>query len=349
VSDTIAVPEARRAALAHILQMLESSRRIVLTTHVNADGDGAGSEAALGAWLASRGKTVTIVNPTPYPAPYKHLLSGAERVADLGTVEADRALREAELFVVLDTAEPKRIGKLAGVFGDRPVLIVDHHPPVGPGLSDTGIQDPTACATGELVFDLIRLADGEDADWPPTIAEAIYTAIVTDTGSFRYANATPRAHLIAAELLRRGVDPEAVYRRLFATVPLRRIALLRAALERLEVDPDVPVSWITIPRTTFESLKATSEDLDGIVEYARSIEGTEIAILFRETADGSTKISFRSNGEADVNALARKFGGGGHVKAAGALVHGPLDPTRTAVLEAAREAVRALEKGSKVR
>ncbi len=348
VSESIAVPEARRPVLARVLELLDAGQRIVLTTHVNADGDGAGSEAALAAWLAGRGKHVTIVNPTPYPPTYLHLLYNTDQVADLGTAEAESAIREADLFVVLDTSEPKRLGKMPSRFGDRPVVVIDHHPSVEQAVEGTAIQDPAACATGELIFDLLEFAE-PGAEWPSTVAEAIYTAIVTDTGSFRYANATPRAHMIAAELLRRGVDPEAVYRRLFATVPLRRITLLRAALENLETDPEVPVSWITVPRSTFESLNATSEDLDGIVEYARSIEGTEVALLFRETADGSTKVSFRSNGEVDVNALARQFGGGGHVKASGALIRGPLEPTRQAVLDAARETVRELEKRLEIR
>ncbi len=228
------------------------------------------------------------------------------------------------------------------------MVVLDHHPPVEPGIPGYALLDPGACAAGELVFDLLLVAD-PDADWPDRVAEALYTALVTDTGSFRFSNTTPRTHAIAAELLRRGVDPEAVYRRLFATVPLRRISLLRAALERLEADPTAPVTWITLPRAVLTSLDATAEDLDGIVEYARSIEGTEVAILFRETSDGSTKVSLRSNGDVDVNALARAFGGGGHVKAAGAVIGRPLDTARQDVLEATREAVRALERRLELR
>jgi phosphoesterase RecJ-like protein len=175
------------------------------------------------------------------------------------------------------------------------------------------------------------------------VAEAIYTAIISDTGSFRYANTTPRTHRIAAELIERGVDPEAVYRRIYATMPLRRIELLRASLEHLVADPLLPVTWITVPREVVEELSATSEAMDGIVEYARSIEGTEVALLFREVPDGSTKISFRSNGEVDVNALARQFGGGGHVKAAGAVIGAPLRSAREEVLEAVRNLLRELE------
>src|SRR5207248_10383844 len=130
---------------------------------------------------------------------------------------------------------------------------------------------------------------------------------------FSFSNTTPRTHLITADLLRRGVDPEEMYRRIFATVPLRRVQLLRAALEHLEVDADAHLAWISVPRSAMDDANATSEDLDGLVEHARSIEGTEVAILFRETSDGGTKVSLRSNGAVDVNAIARKFGGGGHI------------------------------------
>ena len=131
-----------------------------------------------------------------------------------------------------------------------------------------------------------------------------------------------------------------MYRRIFATVPLQRIELLRHARDHLEVDEQAPITSISIGRGVMERLGAGSEDLDGIIEHARSIRGTEIALLFRETSDGSTKISFRSAGAADVNELARGFGGGGHVKAAGALVPEPLATVRPRVMAAARKALQ---------
>ncbi len=147
---------------------------------------------------------------------------------------------------------------------------------------------------------------------------------------------------MVGDLLRRGVDPERMYRRIYGSVPLQRVQLLRRALEGLDTDPDLPIAWITVPTGAMEELGASSEDLDGVVEHARSIRGTEVALLFRQTSDGSTKVSFRSNGELDVNALARRFGGGGHVKAAGALVPRPLEEARADILDATRQAVAEL-------
>jgi len=340
MESVLTVPETRRAALEEIATTLLNAQRVALTTHVNADGDGAGSEVAIASWLAALGKHVRLVNPTPYPDMFRFLLEDPAWVADAATSAGDVALREADLLVVLDTAEPGRIGRVARVTTGRVVIVIDHHVEANASFSGPGIQDVNACATGELVYDLLLVA-GLPRPWAETVLNGIYTAIVTDTGSFRFSNTTRRAHAIAGDLLEQGVDPEAMYRRIYATVPLRRITLLRHALERLEVDPEYPITWITIERGAMDRLGATSEDLEGVVDHARSIEGTEVAILFRETSDGSTKVSLRSAGEANVNAVARQFGGGGHIKASGALVPEPLAQVRPRVLEATRAALRA--------
>jgi bifunctional oligoribonuclease and PAP phosphatase NrnA len=330
----------RRAAARRVLERIEAADRVVLTTHVNADGDGAGSEAALAHWLLATGHVATIVNPTPFPAMYRFLIEDESIIADAGTTTADRALADADLIIVLDTAEPSRIGRVARSAALKPVVIIDHHVPSDTMLDGLVLQDVTACATGELIFDLLEAA-GLSTPWPKPIGEGLYTAIVTDTGSFRFSNTTLRAHQVAGELIAQGVDPELMYRRIYATVPLRRMQLLRHALEHLEVDPQYPITWISIERGVMEGLGTGSDDMDGIVDHARSIEGTELAILFRETADGSTKISLRSAGELDVNVIARQFGGGGHVKAAGALIPVGLSDARAQVLAAARAALDA--------
>jgi phosphoesterase RecJ-like protein len=340
--DLTAIPPARRAALELVLDAILDARRIVLTTHVNADGDGTGCEAALAAWLNAAGKHVRIINPTPFPESYLFLVAQQEQILDPGHADAAAEIAGADLVLVLDLSEPKRLGRLSNAIRTRPTAVVDHHLPSDVGVEGVLAQDPTACATGELLYDLLLLAQ-LPPPWPAAVINGLYAAIVTDTGSFRFSNTTPRAHQIAGDLLRRGVDPEDMYRKIFATVPLRRIQLLRAALDRLDVDEENGLAWITIPREMMREFNATSEDLDGMVEHARSIAGTRVAILLRETADGSTKMSLRSNGDVDVNAIARQFGGGGHMKASGALVSTSLEETREQVLEAARMAVRAVE------
>lgn len=337
--DARTVPAHRVAKLQEIGGLLEQAQRVLLTTHVNADGDGTGSQTAIAAWLAGKGKTVWIVNPTPFPPMYRHLAHDPECIANPGTPLAAEAMRNADLVLVLDTGEPSRIGRVADALAGKTAVVIDHHLASDPAISGTMLQDATACATGELVYDLFATHE-LPRPWPATITEAIYTAIVTDTGSFRFSNTSPRAHAIASDLIASGVDPEAVYRRIFATVPLKRIKLLRHALDRLEVDPDVPVTWISIEPGVMERLGTTSDDLEGIIEQARAVEGTEVALLFRATSDGGTKVSLRSSGNVNVNAIARQFGGGGHMKASGALIGRPLEDVLPLVLDATRAAVR---------
>lgn len=337
MTDLLEIPESRAFPLRRLLQPLLGARRVTLHTHVNADGDGSGSQAAVAAWLEGRGVRVTIVNPTPFPDSLRFVLHRQDVVAELGTPEAEAALDEADLHVVLDTSEPGRIGALAGRIDRGRTLVVDHHPPGREVVGDVAVQDPSAAATGEMVYDLITLAG--DAV-PHASALGAYVALVSDTGSFRFGNTTPRVLAVAAELMRVGIDPEVVYRRLFATAPRRRLELLREALGSLETDGSGRIGWMVVTHDTAARLGATGDDFDGLIEHVRSVEGTEVALLLRETAPGETKISFRSNGAADVNRIAREFGGGGHVKAAGANVSESAVSLAPKVVEAVQRALR---------
>ncbi len=325
----------RRSGLERILARLTPGLKPVLTTHVNADGDGAGSEMALAGWLRRRGLEPIIVNPTPFPEAFDFIRDGIPTWTpsdEAGGV----ALREADFFLVLDTAEPSRLGSVYVHLSGREVLTLDHHPPVGPPLGELSVRDPTACATGELIYDLFQIAG-----MVPTLAEAeaLYVAIVTDTGSFRYSNTTPRAHRIVADLLELGVEPERMYRSLYATLTPDSIALTRRALTALTLHEDLPVAWISLTPEDMEITGATKDDLDALVEYPRRIRGIEAAVLFRALPDGRTKVSLRATGDMDVAAVARRLGGGGHVKAAGALVNHGLEETERIVIEALREAL----------
>jgi phosphoesterase RecJ-like protein len=333
-SDLLTVPEQRAVALRAVAERLRAARSVVLTTHLNADGDGAGSEAAVASWLESLGVRAAIINPTPFPAQLRFLLHRPDVAVDWGTPEAEPLLRSADLVLVLDTSEPNRVGGLAPLLDADRTLVVDHHPPGPSVVGHTAVQDPTAAAAGELVYDLIRVSG---TPIPPPAVLGIYVALVSDTGSFRFGNTTPRAHRIAADLLARGVNPEAVFQKLYGTLPRRRLELLREALATLQTDAEAGLSWMVVPDAVASRLQATSEDFEGLVDHARSVEGTEVAILFRETPAGATKLSLRSNGEVDVNRIAREFGGGGHVKAAGALIEAPASQAVERVVRRVRE------------
>lgn len=340
-AEGLPVPSHRRRALERVRAALEQAGRIVLTTHVNADGDGAGSQAALAGWLLRRGREPSIVNPTPFPEVYEFLVEDlpVHRAAEAA---GRRALEEAELFLVVDTSEASRLGQLAEWLPGRRVAVMDHHPPNPEPLGDPAVRDPDACATGELAYDLLLLA-GEGLTRRE--AEGLYVAIATDTGSFRFSNTSPRAHRIAALLLEAGVKPEEMYRRLHAQFTPARLGLLQRALASLRVDEELPISWITLTHRDVRESGAEQEELEGIVEYARRLRGIEVALLLRELPGGRTKASLRSNGETDVAAVARSLGGGGHEKAAGVLLESPLQEATPRLLAAVREALRSASTG----
>jgi bifunctional oligoribonuclease and PAP phosphatase NrnA len=328
------IPERTRAA-EQVAAVLTTGRRVVLTTHVNADGDGVGSEIALWHLLAARGVSAAIANPTGIPKRFEFLVpDGADR--------SQRAVKEiegADVIVVLDIGDLGRLGELGPVVARRnvPTVCIDHH--VSPGTLPAGprLVAPDATATAELVFDL---ADALGWAFTPEIARALYVGILTDTGGFRFANTTARSLRVAAALLERGVDPETIYEKVYASAPEGRIRLTAEVLQTLVVEPERGLAWVTVPPDALERHGATPDDLDGIVEFPRSIAGVRLALLFRQIANGRIKVSFRSMGDVDVAELAHPFGGGGHRKAAGASFEGTMAEVQQTVLAAARSYLR---------
>jgi phosphoesterase RecJ-like protein len=336
LTDILDVPAPRRAAARGLAQVLRGTRRVAITTHINADGDAAGSVAALALLLPQLGvEEVRVVNPTPWPAQFAYLLvDGIDDQSNKGPA----ALAGIDALVSLDVSDMKRIGHLADTARALkvPKLVIDHHVVTDEPAGEVMLVDSIACATGELLYDFVAelgLTITQD------IAVALYTAILTDTGGFRFSNTSPRAHAIAAVLLGKGVDPEEMYRRVYASVTPGRLMLLRDALNSLGVDAAHGLSWISVTADALERFSVSSEDLDGIVDHPRSIAGTRMALFFRELSHGKVKVSFRSTGDVDVNRFARQFGGGGHAKASGALIPGSLVDVREQVVSAARSFV----------
>ena len=328
------LPHQKTEAAHAFAELLVPGQRVCLTTHVNPDGDGIGSEVGLLHLLKAQGIEAILTNPSPTPPRFHFLLSdvpGADRHR-----EAVKELRRADLIVVLDISDLSRLGNLGETVKQRgvPVACIDHH--VSPGELPAGPRylDPGAAATGELVFEIGR-ANG----WPLTreAARALYVAIMTDTGSFRFSNTHPRTLRIAAELLETGLDPEQMYLDVYANAPEGRPRLYAEALQTLVVEPEYGLAWVTVPPGALDRLGVSADDLDGVVEFPRSIQGVRMALLFREIGHGRIKVSLRSVGDVDVAAFAHPFGGGGHAKAAGLSVEGQMADVQARVLAAARE------------
>jgi phosphoesterase RecJ-like protein len=328
---------AAHDSAAGIVDILKPGLRIALTTHVNADGDGVGSEVALWHVLTGLGLRAAIANPTPFPARFEFLMAGHEDVNR--SASAARYLKRADLIMVLDISDLSRLGHLGRVVEECnvPVICIDHHLsngtlPTGPRLIDAG-----ASATGELVYHLMR-----EAGWAftPEIARALYVAILTDTGGFRFSNTTPGTLRVAADLLERGIDPEEIYRMVYASNPEGRVRLLGEVVQTLVVEKNIGLAWITVPEGALERHSLDPDQLEGVVELPRSIDGVRLALLFRTLANGRIKVSFRSVGDVNVAELAETFGGGGHRRASGASLEGTLAEVQNLVLAKAREVLQ---------
>jgi phosphoesterase RecJ-like protein len=323
------------AAARDLATILRPGSRVCLTTHVNPDGDGLGSEVGLVHLLTEVGVAVSVTNPTRTPPRFDFLfrdLPGVDRSAD-----AVKEIRRADALVVLDISDLGRLGMLTETVREKgltiPVGCIDHH--VSPGTLPEGPRylDPGAAATGELVVE-IAMAN----KWPLSqpAARALYVAILTDTGGFRFSNTHPRTLRIAAELLDRGIDPEAIYLDVYAGAPEGRVRLLAEVLQTLVVEGESGLAWVTVPPGAVERHGVGTDDLDGVIEHPRSIAGVRMALLFREIAQGRIKVSLRSVGPIDVAAFAHPFGGGGHAKAAGLSLEGSLAEVQARILAEAR-------------
>lgn len=332
----LSASEARQAAIHQWFAALRPGSTVALSTHINADGDGCGSETALARLLAQRGIHCRIVNPTPWPTMFEFLLGDDVEEA---SARGSAALADIDALIVLDINDVRRLGHLADTVRQLtvPISVIDHHVAGDEPVGSLAVADTAACATGELVYD-IAITLGLDIT--PAIAQSLYAAILTDTGSFRFSNTSPRAHGVAAMLLAAGVNPEEMYRRIYAQVSMGRLQLLREALGSLVNEPEVGLSYISVEPGVTDRYDVTSEELDGIVEHPRSIAGTRMALFFRDLGHGKVKVSLRSTGDVDVQRFARRYGGGGHRKASGAMLTGALDEVRSLVVNDARAYLR---------
>lgn len=307
-----------------------------MATHVNGDGDGWGSACALAYHLRPRGIDVTLLAATPYPDRFRFLLP-----PDLEPRRPDREGRDllaaADVQVVVDASEVGRLGEFGPHYEPQRTVIIDHHAvasmPMSAALS---FIDAQAAATAELIHDTIA-ASGDPLS--REIARALYVGLVTDTGSFRYSNATPHAHRLAARLIEAGADPEALYGPLFANVSSAELATLEEALSRLQTDAELGLTWAAIPLDVTRR-RGRLEDYEVVIEHVRNLQGTRVAALFRELEDGTVKVSLRSSVSVDVARVAGEFGGGGHEKAAGVVIAGGLPEVSARVLDACRAALR---------
>jgi phosphoesterase RecJ-like protein len=311
-----------------------AARNAALCTHVNPDGDGIGAEICLLGHLKGLGLEARIINTEPLPPRYRFLdPDGAVEVYD--AARHDAFLRQADLIVTLDNSAVNRLGPLGpAIRASRATTIcIDHHNVVEP-FWKVNVVDEEACATGELVFQIVKALHGR-IDF--VMAQAAYVSLVTDTGYFRFSKTSPRCHEAAAEMLAAGVSPPRVFQEVFERQSPALVRLGGHALAGLSLECGGLLAWISLDRDQLAACQAEHEDTSDLVNELLAIDGVRMGVLFKELPGGRVKVSFRSKGPLDVNRLAAGFGGGGHTNAAGAVLEGDMDTTVARVLAACRE------------
>lgn len=323
--DTSLPPE-----VAPVLEILRTHPRWVVASHMNPDGDTLGSAIALKQLLRKMGHEVRHFCPDVPPRMYDFLR---------GVEEVETSLPEGEDWAIA-TCDAAELGRFTERWvprfkAARILVVVDHH------ISNTAFGThnlilPHDAATGEVVF---KLFDHFGVEIDPIAADALYVAIVTDTGSFRYEGTSPTTHRMAAHLIERGVNPGWLNQQLFEQLSRTTVFLQSLALSRMKFDADGRVAYTWVSREMLREAGASDEECEGIVERLRAIKGVDTAVFLRELADGRWKASLRSKGAVDVNRIAGLFGGGGHIRAAGCTVEGPPEKALEAILAAIRTAL----------
>jgi bifunctional oligoribonuclease and PAP phosphatase NrnA len=312
--------------LNEVLKHIEQRERFVLTSHARPDGDAIGSTLACGEVLRQMGKQVEIVLHDGVPRVYQQL-PFADQVA-----KAERVNGHYDAAILLECDDLQRT-RIAGL--DKQFLInIDHHKS-GHTFAHVNWIDPTAVATGELIY---RLARAAGVKITPEIATCLYTAVITDTGSFTFEGTNAHTFELARELVLAGVDPVRCARHIYFGHSTAKLRLLGAALSALQREG--PLAWIWVTQGQMERANAIEEDCEGLVNYALSIGDVEVAAFFREMPDGRFRVSLRSKGTLDVSQIAEEFGGGGHACASGLSVDGPLHAAVERVLGRVRPQLR---------
>ncbi|WP_040393601.1 DHH family phosphoesterase [Effusibacillus pohliae] len=302
----------------------------LLLTHVQPDGDALGSTLGFAHLLHMLGKRFTVAVEEPVPDRFRFLpLADAVRLA----AEIPRPFASV---VALDCGDLKRLGSCAALVAEDACLLnIDHHK-TNDQFGQINLVDADAAATSQIVYNLARFMN---VAIDRKMATCLYTGLLTDTGGFRYSNTTVEVHHMAADLLAHGVAPYDVAERALETLTWSQVQLIREGLAGLKRDDSGQIAWIAVNREQLARAGATDQDTEGLVAYARNIQGVEVGILFREQADGTIKVSLRSKRRVDVGEIALLFGGGGHARAAGCILEGPIEQAALAVLAKVREAV----------
>lgn len=313
---------------------IQDGNHFLIVAHVQPDGDAISSTLAVGWLLRQWNKSFVMVNENGVPNKLGYL-PWFEQIQ----IDADRENIASKLFdtvICVDCADYARIGKIAEwIAEDARILNIDHHP-TNDQYGEVAVIREDAAATVEILFDMIT-SYGLELDLD--VATVLYTGLLTDTGGFRYSNTTPHVMAIASELLKQGVNGNDIADRLLEKMSMAQMQLIKRGLSRLAFSEDHRIGWLYVTPQDMHETGALNEDLEGLVNYPRNIDGVEVGLLFKQVDDTGVKVSMRSAGLVNVAEIAQSFGGGGHVRAAGCKLAGTLDEVITIVIERVKQAL----------
>jgi len=304
-----------KTTISQIKALILQNQNFLITTHVNPDGDAIGCELAIDLALRQLGKQSTIVNHNVTPDNYQWLDEEKRIIHFIPELHRDYILNSNVIFI-LDTNQPDRLRSLEPFVRQSKAIkiVIDHHLEPHP-FGDYYLIDDDATSTGEIVFKLLK--EIEEIKFDKQIATALYTAIMTDTGSFRYPRTDSETHKITAHLIELGANPTEIFVNVYENWSPGRMRLLGEALDTLKTDYDGKLAYIVCTQKMFKETGTNEVETDNFTVYPMSIKGVLVGILFNELPNG-VKISFRSKGDIPINELAKEFGGNGHMNAAGA-------------------------------
>lgn len=296
--------------LSQVIELIESKRDFAITSHLRPDGDSLGSSLALKLVLESLGKDVVVVMRDPIPRAYSGL-TGADRAVIIPCFE-----KQYDAVFVIECSDIDRPG-LPGL-AEQFTVNIDHHSTTVL-FGKINWIDSTAAAVGEMIYNLCKALGVQIS---PEMAENIYAALLTDTGSFHFSNTTERTLKVASELVRLGARPAKISRSIYYDHPFSKIKLVGLALSKLQRDPSGRVAWLTVTNDMMREAEASEEDVEGIVGYPLSVGEVEAVAFFKEVKPGTYRASLRSKDSINVAKLAEQFGGGGHRNASGCTIRG---------------------------
>jgi phosphoesterase RecJ-like protein len=305
-----------------IREFIDRHDSFVVTSHINPDGDAIGSEMGLTHFLRQHGKSVLVMNSTDTPEVLR-FLDPEDEIRIYGEPGTQKLLDGVDAAFIVDVNNWEHLGHIGRALQARslPRACIDHHQESLTQFADYTVSDTGAAATGILILELIRACGGPVTR---TIADALFAAVITDTGTFRFSNTDARALRAAADLCDAGCNPFEMHRRVFGSKTWGAGRMLGPVLSTLESAAGGRLAWISATLEMVNNAGATHDDMDGFVDLVRSIKGVELVVFFKEMSEGDIKVSLRSNGNVDAHAIAKHFGGGGHIMASGMRVPGPL-------------------------